>query len=164
MKLKTLFCLFLPASLVSGAIPLVNVGVGMFDISRAHPHMQYQLEYRFGYRLKGIGMPFAGIMMTGKGSGYVYGGMGADLITCKRLSFMPSFAVGLYNRGGGKNLYYPLEFRTAIECAYIFCNQARIGLQFSHISNADLGRHNPGEESLVVSLSLPLQQSFYYTK
>lgn len=163
MKMKTLFlaAFLLATPVLSAAIPLLNFGVGMFDISRAHPHMQYQVEYRFGYRWYGVGMPFAGLMMTARGSGYLYGGLAADLVKCGKLSFMPSFAIGLYNKGGGKNLYYPVQFRSAVECAYIFKNQMRLGLQFSHISNANLGHHNPGEESLVISLSLPLSKACY---
>ena len=151
------FTLLTLATLLEAACPLINVGLGLFDVSRAHPHAQFQCEYRFGYRYKGIGMPFVGVMATSKGSSYFFGGIAADLVTAKKLSVMPSFAIGIYNKGGGKNLYYPLEFRSSLECAYIFTNQSRLGIQFSHISNANLGRHNPGEESVVLSYSYPLR-------
>ncbi len=71
---------------------------------------------------------------------------------------MATIAAGLYAKGGGKNLHYPLEFRSSIECAYIFDDESRLGLQLSHISNASIARRNPGVESIVVIYSFPLPE------
>lgn len=158
MSLRNLIVAVVAAGSLEAAISYISIGAGMFDISRAHPQTQIQLEYRSGYRFWVAGMPFAGVMSTMRGSAYLFGGVAADLVMGGCISFIPSFAVGLYTKGGGKNLYYPLEFRSAIEGCYIFKNKMRLGLQFSHISNANLGHHNPGEESLILMLSVPLQR------
>lgn len=155
--MRLLALLFL--NTLAAAVPLFNCGVGVFDVTRKEPHPQFQAEYRFGYRWGGFGMPFLGAMITSRGSHYLYGGLGADLILGGHLAILPAFAAGYYSQGGGKNLGYPLEFRTSIEAAYIFSNEVRLGAQFSHISNASIGKKNPGEESLVLSLSIPLTQT-----
>jgi hypothetical protein len=66
-----------------------------------------------------------------------------------------SFAPGYYRAGGGKDLGYPLEFRSGIELGWRF-HEGRVGVELYHLSNASLARHNPGEESLVLTLALPL--------
>jgi hypothetical protein len=72
------------------------------------------------------------------------------------LVLTPSFGAGLYADGGGKELGHAVEFRSQIEIAYRFDNRARLGLAFSHISNASIGDKNPGVEVLNVYYSLPL--------
>jgi hypothetical protein len=44
--------------------------------------------------------------------------------------------------------------------SYQFDNQARLGLQFAHISNAGLSSHNPGENELLLSYAFPLKLPF----
>jgi lipid A 3-O-deacylase len=135
--------------------PLLQVGVGIFNVHRVKKRqVQAQIEYKWRppvYTLR----PLIGVMATQKESVYVYGGVGLDLFINHRLVVTPSFAPGIYYRGHGKNLGYPLEFRSSLEVAAVFKTQARFGLQFYHISNASLGHKNPGEESLVLFLSIP---------
>ena len=95
-------------------------------------------------------------MATVKESLYAYGGLGYDIFIGKNFALTPSFAPGLYYRGNGKKLWFPLEFRSSIEAAAVFGGQHRIGAQFYHISNASLGRKNPGAEALVFFLAIPL--------
>ena len=64
----------------------------------------------------------------------------------KKINFSPSFGVGYYNNGSGKNLGNDVQFRTTIEFNYKFKNNNRIGLSLGHISNANLGDKNPGAE------------------
>ena len=72
----------------------------------------------------------------------------------------PNFAVGVYGNGDGKDLGYAVEFRSGVELAYRFDNYARLGLSFTHISNAGLDERNPGVESLVVMYSIPFGSLF----
>ena len=51
-----------------------------------------------------------------------------------------------------RDLGYELEFRSGIEIGYVFCNKSRLGVHFYHISNASLGRKNPGEEACPVPI------------
>jgi hypothetical protein len=134
----------------------VNIGIGAFNVRRGCTDPQFQAEYRSGYRFYEYVFPLAGVMLTTKGSTYFYGGIGLDIPLCFSFRLIPSIAAGIYTKGGGKDLHFPLEFRSAIELAYEFSNQTRLGLQFSHISNASISKHNPGVESLVVSYSIPI--------
>lgn len=68
----------------------------------------------------------------------------------------PSFAVGAYEDGDGKDLGGTLEFRSAVELSYRLDDRARLGLAFDHISNASIYDDNPGTESLVLMYAIPL--------
>ena len=67
-----------------------------------------------------------------------------------RLTLTPSFAPGLYRPGRGIDLGYPLEFRSQFEAGYRIRGRSRIGVAFSHMSNAGLGATNPGVETLTL--------------
>jgi hypothetical protein len=135
--------------------PLIQIGGGYFNVLRYKRCGQVQIEYKWSpvvYTLR----PFVGVTGTVHQSGYLYGGIGLDLFIGKYFVLTPSFAPGLYYRGHGKNLGYPLEFRSSIEAAVIFKKNYRLGVQFYHISNASLGHKNPGEESLIFFLAIPI--------
>ena len=53
-----------------------------------------------------------------------------------------------------------LEFRSGIEVAWRFDNRSRLGVEFTHISNAGIYDRNPGTETLTVNYSIPLDQLF----
>ena len=72
-----------------------------------------------------------------------------------KLFFTPSFGAGIYDDGSGKKLGNDLQFRTALEVSYELKNKNRIGIAFSHISNANLGNKNPGVEILSLSYHVP---------
>ena len=73
----------------------------------------------------------------------------------ERKYFTPSFAAGIYDDGSGKKLGNDLQFRTSLEVSYELSNGNRIGISFSHISNANLGDKNPGVEILSISYHVP---------
>jgi hypothetical protein len=54
------------------------------------------------------------------------------------------------------NLGDSLEFRSNLECSYRFRSGQRLGLRFGHISNASLGRVNPGSEFVQITWQVPL--------
>ncbi|MFI5334421.1 MAG: acyloxyacyl hydrolase [Chlamydiales bacterium] len=135
----------------------VMVGGGVFNIVRPERKAQFQIEYRWNLNLYNL-RPLLSLMGTEKGTLYICGGLAWDIFLGKQFVLTPSFAPGLYSKGSGKSLHYPLEFRSAIELAYVFKDQARIGAQFYHISNASLARKNPGAESLILFYSFPLRK------
>lgn len=136
---------------------LLNVGVGVYDIIHDPHHVLLQLEYRSFFKCCKYLRPLIGIMGTEKGTVYVYGGIAGDIFLGKSAFVLtPSFAPGVYFKGKGKDLGFPLEFRSSMELAYILPNQGRIGAQFYHLSNASFGNKNPGSESLVLFYSIPL--------
>jgi hypothetical protein len=133
-----------------------NMGIGVFNIVRPHHRpWQYQVEYRWDVKFHNI-RPLASVMGNTKGSLYFCGGAGWDIFLGKHLVVTPSFAPGLYFRGQGKSLHFPIEFRSSIELAFVLPNKGRIGGQFYHISNASMGKRNPGAESLIFYYALPI--------
>ncbi len=162
-KVLVLFCLSAVYSFSLFSVTdasLLSFGAGINDFKRKHhTTAEFRLEYK-SYRDFLRFRPLVGIMATPKGSVYTYGGVSLDLYPVNRFVFAPNFAAGYYHQGGGKDLGYPLEFRTGIDIAIRFYNYSRLGLNVCHISNAQLGRKNPGMESIVFFYSLPV----YYPK
>jgi lipid A 3-O-deacylase len=136
---------------------LFTLSGGVFDFMRKnhrHRTAQILLEYKPDIYFRVV-RPFLGSMVTFRSSFYLYGGIALEFFFNKNFYIFPNFALGYYNRGNGKNLGFPLEFRTGIETGWQFNSFYRLGIIFFHISNAHLGSHNPGEESLAVTLSIP---------
>ena len=134
----------------------LNIGMGVYDIIHDPHHLLLQLEYRSFFTKCTYLRPLIGIMGTEKATLYLYAGLAGDIFLGKYFVLTPSFAPGLYLKGKGKNLGFPLEFRSSMELAYILPNQGRIGAQFYHLSNASFGYKNPGSESLLFFYSIPL--------
>lgn len=128
---------------------LLSLGFGIWNVFPGKEHMtQYQVEYKWSASWYGV-QPFGSFMFTDRGSLYFCFGACYDIYLGCRFVLTPSFAPGLYIRNGGKDLGYPLEFRSSLALAYEFDNWNRVGVQFYHISNASLGHRNPGTECLV---------------
>ena len=156
----------LPLILIAGDKPsiedskLLNMGVGVFNIVRNRKSVNFQLEYRSDYAFYRNSMlffrPLVGVMATTRGSAYLYAGIAFDVFLFPQLVFTPSFAPGIYIKGGGMELGFPLEFRSSAELSYRFKNKSRFGAMFYHMSNASIGFRNPGTECLVFFYSIPL--------
>lgn len=104
--------------------------------------------------------PLVGALATMRGTVYVYLGINFDILLGKYIVLSPGFAAGYFNKGQGRDLGYPLEFRSGVELAWIFPDLSRLGVHFYHLSNASIGRRNPGEESLVLFYDIPLVKGF----
>ena len=132
---------------------------GAFDINDNDTTGLLGVEYRSDFK-KFFLTPMAGGFVTAKGGLYGYGGVFVDLFLWRRLVLRPSFAVGAYADGNGKDLGGVLEFRSAIALAWRFDDRSRLGVEFSHLSNAGIYDTNPGTENLTVNYSVPLDRLF----
>lgn len=141
---------------------ILSFGIGIFNIIHNTKAANFQIEYRSQlslYRNQILFIrPLIGVMATSKGSSYFYGGIAFDFFLNKHLVLTPSFAPGIYFKGGGMELGFPLEFRSSIELAWRFENRSRFGAMFYHLSNASLGFKNPGTECLVFFYAIPLKK------
>lgn len=159
VRIKLLGLLLFPAILCADYCckpGLLSVGVGTFDTLRPHSRkLQFQAEYQWSASWHGI-QPFFGVMGTEQGALYFCFGGGYDFYIGRHVILTPSFAPGIYIKNGGKELGFPLEFRSSLAFAIEFNNFSRLGVQFYHISNGSLGFKNPGEESLVIFYSVAL--------
>ena len=142
--------------------PRIALGGGAFDVlpdkkkSGAGATGLVLSEYRFGDVLW-IVAPFIGVMGTGKGAFYGYGGFGFDINFAGKWVITPTAAVGYFGHGTGINLGAHTEFRTGAELDYRFDNLTRIGAGFYHMSNAGIGKQNPGVELATIVLTVPLR-------
>ena len=150
-------------------------GIGLYDIkfdgSSTNKATDFRYERRFDNILVDIGpeednyfylKPFAGIETTSKSAYYILCGIYLEdnlgqLFIGDRSNFIftPSFGTGYYDDGKGKKLGNKIEFRTTLEISYEMQNKNRIGLSFSHISNANIGNKNPGVEIISLSYQIP---------
>jgi lipid A 3-O-deacylase len=121
----------------------------------------FQLEYQpttltqpcswFGVR------PQLGFFITARAASYLYGGFRFEFTPVSWFIITPGIAGGFYIQGNGKNLHFPIEFKSSFEIAVQFKEKSRrIGLQFYHLSNASIGSRNPGTEALVLNFGIKL--------
>ena len=150
-------------------------GLGIYDIkfdgSEKNQAADFRYEYRSEKSLLNIGpkednffflKPFYGFEYTNDSASYILTGiylednLGELFENDKsKFYFTPSFGAGVYKDGSGKKLGNDLQFRTSLEVSYELKNKNRIGISFSHISNANLGDKNPGVEILSFSYQIP---------
>ncbi|MES2121688.1 MAG: acyloxyacyl hydrolase [Chlamydiota bacterium] len=152
------FCLSLSSDEPKKYLPShLMVGPGIFDVDQDHPRAMGQIEYRWQIR-NGRWRPLTSFFITTDGNFFICGGIGYDIRLGRRLMLTPSFSPGLYYHAHGKNLGFPINFRSAMDLAYVFNNKGRIGAQFNHISNARMLRRNPGADSLFIYYAIPIPQ------
>ena len=165
---KTLLFLLYPLFVIGAHPPdLFTVALGAFDFYREkYRTVEFDLEYKF--HIKALRSPIdilefrplVGVMANARGSGYLYLGINFDLLFFDHLLISPGFAGGYYWQAQGKDLGYPIEFRSGLELGWQFSDYRRVGVHFYHLSNASLGRRNPGEESLVFFYDIPISKGF----
>ena len=142
-----------------------------FDGSSTKQATDFRYERRLDKTIFDIGpkednffflKPFFGIEYTSDSATYFLSGIYVEdnlgqLFAGRKsnLYFTPSFGAGIYDDGSGKKLGNDIQFRTSLEVSYEFKNKNRIGISFSHISNANLGDKNPGVEILSLSYHIP---------
>ncbi|MBI3451571.1 MAG: acyloxyacyl hydrolase [Rhodospirillales bacterium] len=138
----------------------LSISGGKFDANRQkNPSAEFGIDYRSDLKLW-IFQPMVGAMANADGGLNAYAGISLDLFFGDRVVLRPSFAPGVYRRGNSLDLGYTVEFRSGIEAAFRFDDRSRLGLELYHLSNAGLGKTNPGEESLVLRYSVPVTKLF----
>ena len=129
----------------------LNIFTGMFDFSDDKQSsgllgLQHQNEELFRNSFLGKLSPITGVFLTEKNAFYLYSGVQAEY-ELGFLTITPSFAPGYYNYGSGKDLGYPLEFKSEIQMSFNLSDNSHLGMSYNHISNASLGDKNPGANS-----------------
>ena len=129
----------------------LNIFTGMFDFSDDKQAsgilgLQHQNEELYRKSFLGNLSPITGGFLTAKNAFYLYSGVQAEY-DLGFLTITPSFAPGYYNYGDGKDLGYPLEFKSEIQMTFNLSDSTHLGMSYNHISNASLGSKNPGANS-----------------
>ena len=104
----------------------LNFFTGMFDISDTKQSsglfgIQHQNEGLFRESFLGKLSPITGGFLTENNAFYLYTGVQAEYEIGPFL-ITPSFAPGYYNYGDGKDLGYPLEFKSELQSVDIQCS------------------------------------------
>ena len=129
----------------------INLFTGLFDFSDDKQKagligLQHQNEDLFRESFLGKLSPLTGGFLTENNAFYLYSGVQAEY-DLGFLTLTPSFAPGYYNYGNGKDLGYPLEFKSEVQLTFDLSESTHLGMSYNHISNASLGTKNPGANS-----------------
>jgi hypothetical protein len=140
----------------------IEFGAGAFDITPSPSHKDSQTagEFRGEYHFRDsfyFIAPFIGASVTTDGAAYGYVGLGFDINLSPNWVITPNGAAGIFERGSGTRLGSWWEFRTGAELAYRLTDFSRLGVAVTHTSNAGLTKRNPGEQSVVLTYSVPLR-------
>jgi hypothetical protein len=134
----------------------LTLSSAVFDIiQQDNSSFEGKVEIRF-HKIDWQIKPFSGIMANTDGAVYLFSGFYIDIPLASFLYLTPSFAPGFYHKCNSKNLDYALEFRSQLELSIRLENNLRVGVSFSHISNASLGKINPGVESFAIIYYFPI--------
>ena len=133
----------------------LNVYTGMFDFSDDKQRsglfgLQHQNDVLFRESFLGKLSPITGGFLTEKNAFYLYSGVQAEY-ELGFITITPSFAPGYYNYGSGKDLGYPLEFKSEIQMSLNLSDSTHLGMSYNHISNASIGTKNPGANSYMIN-------------
>jgi len=96
--------------------------------------------------------PVTGGFMTGKSSVYLYTGVEGQY-GIGPLKILPSFAPGYYEKGDGKDLGSVMEFKSEIKLGLDVFENSKLSYSYSHISNNDWGKTNPGTDNQQITFS-----------
>lgn len=133
----------------------LTLGVGVFDIIHDEPaSTEFRLEYRHNNIWKSL-YPSLGVMVNTDDAVYGVFSLNYDFYLHEHIVLTPYTGVGVYEENDSKDLGGPIEFRSGVELAYEADNGTRLGVNFSHMSNASIYEDNPGAEELVFNVSIP---------
>jgi hypothetical protein len=128
------------------------MATGQYGMRKESPHavgIDLQLRPPFRWNLV---RPNVGLLASADGGAFLYSGFVIEVPLPAGFQLNPGFAPGVVLAGTGY-LGSPVEFRSSIEVAFSAAEALRLGIGFSHISNAGLAKRNPGVEVLMFSIT-----------
>lgn len=144
MKWAILFWALLPAMLQASTL---EAGPLLGDL-RHHAKAGGYAEYRWGQAAL---QPQASLY--GGEHSRIYGALGAAYTRpWAGLDWTISVNVGVFNMEGRNVLGNPIEFLSYLQVARHLTQRCSIAVAIAHISNAHLGRINPGSELIRIGL------------
>tara|TARA_X000000368_G_C22845200_1_gene629501 strand:- start:37 stop:603 length:567 start_codon:yes stop_codon:yes gene_type:complete len=114
----------------------INIFGGVFDFSddkqrAALAGFQHQNDDLFRESFVGKVSPITGGFLTENNAFYLYSGIQSEY-EMGPLTITPSFAPGYYNYGDGKDLGYPLEFKTEVQVTFDLSKSTHMGMSYNH--------------------------------
>ena len=128
--------------------------IGIFDHEARDTFASAEIRLRQNWHQL---RPWAGLTIVDSGAWFT----GAGLISDIRLTPKSRLTLGTgpfyYSHGkDDDDLGFSLEFYSFAEVSWVWKRDRRLGLRLGHLSNAGLGRRNPGTEILSLVVSVPL--------
>jgi hypothetical protein len=137
--------------------PRLGVATGGIGLdSDDDPFLSASIEFRFKPFSRYRVVPTVGLLFAEDSATYLSAGITRDYWLDEHWLIVPSFAAGLFEDGDNIRLGSELEFRSGIEFAYAFENDVRLGLGVFHLSNGGIAERNPGTESIMITLGVPV--------
>jgi len=158
LLLILLFLLLPSPILASDDLRFINLNTGYTGVFNDDERdtARYGAEYRHSPLTRWLLRPAIGGIITERDASYYYIGLRRDFSLASRWFLTPSFDIGSYRQGRGIDLGADVEFRSGLELSYGFRSAWRASLAFFHMSNSSLGDRNPGTDSVVVALYIPI--------
>jgi lipid A 3-O-deacylase len=143
-----------PASLED---PRLNLSIGHAGVADGldHPY-RFGVEYSARPLTRWKLIPNIGFVWSISNSNYTYAGLQRDFTLGDNLILTPSFDLGFYEGSEELQLGHHLEFRSGLTIAYVSADGYRLGVALYHLLNGGIAEHNPGTESAVLAVSVPL--------
>jgi hypothetical protein len=139
------------------SFPLIVASGGYLD-TRGYSGGVLRLEYKYQKSYWRNLRPQATLLLSQFLSGYIGWGLGWEFYFTRQIVITPSFSSGIYWKGRGRELGYPLEFLSSLDISYETESQLRLGIQIFHVSNAHLSPQNPGFNALTFGIAFPLRK------
>lgn len=137
--------------------PMLSFSAGQFGFVEDRPDPNaYGIEYRGHPVSRWNLVPAIGIAWASDGAKYLYHDLRRHFWLTERWVLTPSSGFGVFDDGDEIRLGHTVEFRTGMELARRFDGGRRLGLIVYHLSNAGLGRRNPGNNALMITLTIPI--------
>lgn len=138
----------------------LGFALGIYDMFDDKTAGDFRIEYTSGTPLFG---PFKSLIvaeLTEDASFYAGAGIYIDYLPHKNIYIKPSFVIGIYGEGSGKDLGDGSIFRSQLEIGYQFDSLQRIGISFSHLSNGGQDKNNAGTETISLYYHMPIENLF----
>ena len=146
---------------------LIVLNVGHSDIDDFdEPTVEANIEHSWARTIFGNGTwfsgvgPLIGLTITGKGGVFGYAGIYGDFFLSDSLVIRPEGGLGAFTPGDGKDLGGTFEIHGALTFAYIFDNEAQLGVTYSHISNGGVYASSPALDSILLNYAFPIDPVF----
>ena len=146
---------------------LIILNVGHSDIDDFDEEtVEASIEYTSNWTIFGNGTwfsgagPLLGLTITGKGAVFGYAGIYGDYFIGDSFVIRPEGGLGAFTPGDGKDLGGTFEIHGSLSIAYVFDNEARLGVTYSHISNGGVYASSPALDSLLLTYAFPIGPVF----
>ncbi len=143
-------------SLLQGDL-LVHAGlIGIADSEAVDNFVSLEARWRHDWhRLR----PWGGVTLVDSGAWFAGAGLIYDIRLSRRAWLTLGSGPFYYTHDEeDDDLGFRLEFYSFAEASWEWRRDVRLGLRLGHLSNAGLGRRNPGTETLSLIVSMPLDR------